>query len=297
MDIAEQTLRNARARVEVGQSPQIDVVQAEAQVATNREQLIAAEGRIGTAEDNLRQLILDPSRPDYWQVKLETTDTIQLTPFQVDLDAAITNALANRLDLQEFRQSMEITDLRIELNKNLTLPSIDLQLRYTARGTGGTQFEFGQGFPPPVLSRTDRSFGSALGDTFSGAYPSWSAGVVVGYPIGKTAARAALATTEIQKRQQDLDIRNLELQVVREVREAARQVQNAFQRVQAARTAREASETQLNAEERRFQVGLSTTLDQQVRQQQLAGARLTELSAMISYNQAIINFERVQKIQ
>jgi outer membrane protein TolC len=148
-----------------------------------------------------------------------------------------------------------------------------------------------------IVNRFDRSFGSALGDTFSGAYPSWSAGVFVGYPIGKTSARAAVARTEIQKRQQELDIKNLELQIVRDVREAARQVQNSFERVQAARTAREASQTQLDAEDRRFQVGLSTTLEQQVRQRELAGARNAELAAMISYNLAIINFERVQKIQ
>jgi HAE1 family hydrophobic/amphiphilic exporter-1 len=273
------------------------VVQAEAQAASFRVSQIAAQAQIGQAEDTLRQLILDPSRPDYWQVRLELTDTIQVTPLQVDVEAVTRNALANRLDLQQFRQNGEILDLRMELNKNLTKPNVDLRLNYSASGTAGTVFEFGDGFPPPILSRSDRSFGSALGDTFSGAYPSWSAGVQVGYPIGRTAQKAALATTEIQKRQQDTDIRNLELAIVRDVRDAARQVQNAFERVTAARVARQASETQLEAENRRFEVGLSTTLDQQVRQQQLADARLRELQAMIDYNRAIINLERVQKIQ
>ena len=297
IDITEQSLRNARARVAVGQSPQIDVVQAEAQVARDRESLISTEAAIGTAEDSLRQLILDPSRPDYWQVRLETTDTIQVTPFQVDIDAAMKNALANRLDLLALRQNLSITDLTLELNRNLTKPDMRVDLGFTARGTGGSQFDFGEGFPPPVVSRADRSFGSALSDTFTGAYPSWSAALVVGYPIGQTAQKAAVARTQIQKRQTDLDIRDRELQIARDVREAARQVQNSFERVQAAKTAREASQTQLDAEDRRFQVGLSTTLDQQIRQQQLAQARLTELQAMIAYNQAIINFERVQRIQ
>jgi outer membrane protein TolC len=297
LDIADQSLKNARARVAVGASPQIDIIQFEAQVAGLQESLIAADGRIGTAEDSLRQLILDPSRPDYWTVRLELTDQITLTPFQVDLDAAIKNALANRLDLKVAQENVQITDLRLDLNKNLTLPSVDLRFTYSAQGTAGTQFQYGSGFPPPVLSRSDRSFGSALGDAFSGAYPNWSAFVQVGYPIGQTGARAALASVEILRRQQELDIRNLELQIVRDVREAARQVQNTFQRVQAARTARAASETQLDAEERRFQVGMSTNLDLQARQRELAGARNSELAAMISYNLALINFERVQRIQ
>ena len=297
MDIAEQSLRNARARVAVGQSPQIDVVQAEAQVAGNRERVIVAEAAIGTAEDFLRQLILDPSRPDYWQVRLETSDTIQATPFQVDLEAAMKNALANRLDLQVLRQNLEITGLQLDLNRNLTKPDMRVDLGYAARGTGGSQFEFGDGFPPAVVSRADRSFGSALGDAFTGAYPSWSAALVVGYPIGQTSQKAAVARTEIQRRQSDLDIKTLELQIVGAVRDAGRQVQNAYERVQAAKTAREASEKQLDAEERRFQVGMSTTLEQQVRQRELSDARSNELNAMIAYSRALINFERVQKIQ
>jgi outer membrane protein TolC len=297
MDIAEKSLQNAKARVAVGQSPQIDVIQADARVAGIREGVIAADGAIGTAEDNLRQLILDPNRPDYWTVHLEATDTIQLTPFQVDVDAAIKNALANRLDLISFKRNMEITDLRMNLNKNATLPSIDFNARYSAQGTAGTQFEFGSGFPPPITSRTDRSFGSALGDTILGAYPSWQVGVTVGYPIGQTGAKVAVATTQIQKRQQELDLHNFELQVVRDVREAARQVRNSFERVQAAVAAREASEAQLRAVDRQFEVGIGTTLDQQVRQQELATALNRELAAKIDYNRALINLERVQKIQ
>ena len=297
MDIADQSLRNARARVAVGQSPQIDVVQAEAQVAGNRERVIVAEAAIGTAEDFLRQLVLDPSRPDYWQVRLETTDTIQATPFQVDMEAATKNALANRLDLLVLKQGLQITDLQLELNKNLTKPDMRVDLGYSARGTAGSQFEFGDGFPPAIVSRADRSFGSALSDAFTGAYPNWSAALVVGYPIGQTSQKAAVARTEIQRRQSDLDIKTLEIQIVGAVRDAARQVQNAFERVQAAKTAREASEKQLDAEDRRFQVGLSTTLEQQVRQRELSDARSSELNAMIAYSRALINFERVQKIQ
>ena len=63
------------------------------------------------------------------------------------------------------------------------------------------------------------------------------------------------------------------------------------------RRARVAAERKLDAENRRFEVGMSTTLDQQVRQRELAGARNTELQAMIAYNAALITFERVQKIQ
>ncbi len=297
MDIAQQSLRNARARVAVGQSPQIEILQAEVQVANNQESLILADANIAQAEDNLRQLILDPSRADYWLVRLQPTDTIQITPFAVDLDTAIKTALANRADLMSQKQSLEITDLNLRLSRNATLPDVTFNLAYSASGTGGTQFEFGSGFPPPIIGRSDKSFSSVLGDTFGGSYPSWTMGVSVAYPIGKTAAEVSLATGQVQKRQQEFQLKNTELQIVRDVRDAARQVTNTYERVLAARAALQASIQQLDAEDRRFQVGLSTPLEQQTRQQQLAAARNSELAAMIAYNRAIITFERVQKIQ
>ena len=82
-----------------------------------------------------------------------------------------------------------------------------------------------------------------------------------------------------------------------QVREAVGQIDNSWQRVQAAQTAREATQQQLTAEERRNSVGLSTTLELQVRQRELANARVNELQAMIDYNRALIQLERVQRIQ
>lgn len=297
MNIAQQSLNQSRERVKVGQSPQIEIIQAEAQVASNRERLILADAQIATAEDNLRGLILDPARPDYWQVKLVPTDTIQLTPREIDLDAAIRTALANRLDLLVERRSLEITDLNLELSRNSKLPSVNLNASYLAQGTAGTQFEFGPGFPPQVISQTQRSYSNALNDTFGGAYPTWTLGLSVSYPLGRSAVEASYAQGQVLKRQQEIGIQQLQLQIVGQVRDAVRQVQNSYQRVQAAQAARQASEQQLDAEERRFSVGLSTTLELQVRQRDLAGARIVELDAMIAYNRALIQLERVQKTE
>ena len=77
LDIAETSLRQSKARVQVGQAPQIEIIQFEAQAATARERLIATEAEIATAEDNLRTLVLDPARPDYWSVRLLPSDQIR----------------------------------------------------------------------------------------------------------------------------------------------------------------------------------------------------------------------------
>ncbi len=52
----------------------IDIVQAQAEVASNEERVIVADANIKAAQDNLRALILDPATPDFWTVTFEPTD-------------------------------------------------------------------------------------------------------------------------------------------------------------------------------------------------------------------------------
>jgi outer membrane protein TolC len=296
MDIAQESLRAARARVAVGVGAPIEVIQAQAVAASFEEQLIDATSLISTTEDNLRSLILDRDRPDYWDVRIEPTSTILLTERTVDLNDVIKTALANRLDAQIMRQQMQVTDLNLKVNENLTHPSLDLTAAYTATGTAGTQFSYGSGFPPPILNQNVRSFGSALGDAFLGAYPSWTFGVVFGYPLGKSGPEAAVAQNQLQKRQQELGLQQLETDIVRQVREAAREVQTAYQRVHASEAAMQATQQQLDAAQRRFEVGLASSFEVQQNQRDLASARLNNLQAKISYNRALISLNAVQKI-
>ncbi len=289
MDVAEQSLRNARARVQVGQSAQIDIITTEASVESFRDSLLQADAAIGTSEDLLRSLILDPARQDYWDVRLTPTDAIELSPREIDEAGAIRAALAGRLDMVALKRSMEITDLNLSVSANATKPSLDLNINYSASGTGGTQ----RAGDLTIV----RGFGSVLGDAFGGDYPSWTFGATFGYPLGRSAAQAGLAQGQLQKQQQQLQLRQLELDIVGDVRDAARAVRSSQQRVQATRASRVANERQLDAEERRLAVGITDTFAVQQRQLSLAQARIAELNAMIAYNQALIQFDRVQKIR
>ncbi len=289
LELAEKSLQNARARVAVGQSPEIEIITSEVQVESSREALIVANARIDQAEDNLRGQVLDANRPDYWEVRLVPTDSIELAAREIDVDAAIKNALANRLDFLVAKRELEITDLTLAVNRNATKPGVNFNVSYAASGAGGT--EFLQGGGTRVVG-----FGSVLGDAFGGTFPTWSTGITVSYPLGRTAAKAALTRAELQKDQELLALRQLELDIVADVRQAARAVRSSLQRVQVTQAARTASERQLEAEERKFAVGLSDAFRLQQQQRDLATARNNALAAIIAYNTALIQFDRVQKI-
>lgn len=295
LELARESLRNNISRVEVGTMAPIDVIEAEAEVARNEEAAIVAESSVATTQDALRALIFDPARPDYWQVQIQPTDTIQMQAVDVNVDAAIANALANRTDLIVARRQMENTDLSIELLRNQVLPSVDLQLNYSAQGTGGTQNNFSNEFPPVLISSSERSLGAVLGDAFRNTNPAWTIGVNVGYPIGKSSTEASLATRRLEKQRAEIALRDGELQVTTAVRDAARQVSTNSKRVQVTQVAKQRAERQLEAEQKRFSVGLSTTFQLQQRQRDLAQARISELQAIIDYNRSLITFEAIQK--
>ena len=295
LELSRESLRNNKSRVEVGTMAPIGIIEAEAEVASNEEGVILGEAQVATAEDALRALIFDPSRPDYWQVSIQPTDTIQLQATEVNVDAAIANALASRTDLIILKRQMEIQDLGIDLLQNQTKPSVDLVANYSASGNGGTLNTYSNDFPPVLQSSVERGLAPTLGDVFRNTNPVWSVGLQGTYPIGKSSTEASLARTRLEKQRTELQLRDAELQIATDVRDAARQVTNGAKRVQVTQIARESAEKQLSAEQKKFDLSLSTTFQLQLRQRDLANAKTRELRAIIDYSRALIAFEAIQK--
>jgi outer membrane protein len=74
LELAQELVRQNKVRVDVGQAPPLDLVQAEAEVAQRRESLIRANTAAGDAEDHLRRLIMDPAATSFWQTRLDPVD-------------------------------------------------------------------------------------------------------------------------------------------------------------------------------------------------------------------------------
>lgn len=297
LDLAKESLRNNERRVEVGTIPKIDIVEAQAEVSRNEEAVIVGESQVKSFEDALRTLVLNPQQPDFWAVHIVPSEQPTLTQQAVDVEAAIRSALDHRTDLAQAHREIDQTDISMKFTRNQKLPALSAIVNYGLAGVGGTRtlYDTSQGFPVPT-GVAQRSFGDALRDIFGNDFKTWSLQFQVSYPIGTSAADAGFAQAKVQREQQMTTLRQLELQVTQQVREAARQVDTSLKRVEATRKAREFSQERYDAEQKRINVGLSTTFQLFQAQRDLSSAQLAELNAIIAYNRALIGYESIQTV-
>ncbi len=128
----------------------------------------------------------------------------------------------------------------------------------------------------------------------SGRFNNWSAGLNLTVPLGNRAAEAGYTQAALQEDQSRVSLRNLELQITAQVREAVRRIDTNAKRVEAARVARALAEEQLRIEQRRLRAGVSTTFNVLQFQRDLTAAQATEVQAVSDYQKALVNLERVR---
>ncbi len=293
--LAQESLRNTQARVEIGTMAPIDIVEAEAEVATREEAVIIAEAAIETAEDTLRALIYDPESPDFWTREIVAEEAPPAMPQTVDVDGAVNRAVTQRTDLRRARRALDSSGVSISYLSNQTLPDVSASVNYGLQGLGGTQFVRGDGFPGPIISKNTRGFGSVFGDLFSNTYSNWTLSLNISYPLGTSQQEAGLARERLQRAQAETQIRNDELRIATEVRSVGRQVRTNQRRVETTGTARELAERRLEAEERKFAAGTSTSFFVFQAQRDLAQAQANELRAILDYNRSVVDFETIQE--
>jgi outer membrane protein TolC len=300
LTLSQQSLRDNQKRVEIGTMAPIDIVQAQAEVASNEQGVIIAEASIKTAQDTLRTLVLDPGTPDFWSLTFEPTDAPSFEAQAIDVDAAVRNALEKRSDLHQAKNNIEQIDINIRYFRNQILPDVNANMAYVTTAAGGTQLspvDYAAIASGAAVNRTivsDRGFSRVLGDVFGSTYPNWTVGVTIGYPLGTSTAHANLARTRLQYEQSQTQLRALETQVATQVRVAARNVQTNQQRVRSARASRELQEKKLEAEEKKLAAGMSQTFFVFQAQRDLSLARTAELLAISDYNKSLVDFDAVQ---
>jgi outer membrane protein len=299
LDLASKLVQDNQTRVEVGTMAPIDVVQAQSEQATRRQTLVQAEATRRTTELALKRLIVAGTQDPNWDANLDPTDRPEFRQEQVDIPAALRRALSARTDLTIAKKNLESNDVTVKLLRNQLLPQADVVARYGIVGRGGTQLTrsgTGLGSGQSVITNTiPGGFGDAFSTMFANDYPTWNVAVNFSYPLGTSAAEANLARARIQQSQVQAQFKQIELQVATDVTNAAIQAQTAGESVQAAQAARELGEKKLEAEQSKFEVGMSTNYFVVQAQRDLRDAQNSELRAILNYRKALVELERLQQ--
>jgi outer membrane protein TolC len=298
LQLSQQSLKDNRARVEIGTMAPLDIVQAEAEVATREEAVIIAEAAIERQQDVVRALIYNPSSADFWTARIEPTDTMTFVPATVNTDAAVQSALSQRTDLVNARKNLEINDVNIRYFRNQSLPDVTASVNYNARAIGGVQVirQPVNGLPiGDIIRSEEKSWFSTVGTTFAGDFPGWNVQFNIAYPIGQSTQEAQLARARLQQTQAQRQVSSLEMSVTNQVRDAARTVETNAKRVDATRQSRVLAERRLEAEEKKFQAGMTQRFFVLTAQRDLNVARNNELLALVEYAKSVVNYTAVQQ--
>ena len=297
--LAEQLVADNRARVEVGTMAPIDVVQAQSEAAARRQLLALAVETQRTAELVLKELIVGGTSDALWDAEIRPTDQPRMEAAPIRLQEAIRAALDRRTDVSRARRQLDANEATVDNLRNSTLPALDLVGSYQLSGQGGPRrvpagnsFEDIFGGAGGVLPGGYRD---ALQSIANADYPIWNVQLQMTWPLGRSADRAAYERARLELQQNRAQIRRIELRIASEVTTAALRIESIRERIEAATASRELAEEQLQAEESKFEVGLSTNFFVLQSQRDLATAQDAELRAILDYQRARIEFERTQR--
>lgn len=273
MKAAEELLATNRAKTKAGIMSIVDVLQAEAAVASRVEQVLVAEKAIRDQEDQLRRL-LNPGEDELRQdLRLTPADAPMTLLEPISLQEAIDTAIEQRPEVAQAKKNIESGELNRQFARNQLLPTLSFQ------GTMG-------------LAGLGADYGDSFTKNFSGDFYNYGAGLVFSYPLGNRSALSTYNKKKLEAQNAEVTLANVRQQIIVGVREAVRRVQTDFKRIETTRSARIMAEKQLQAEQERLKVGLSTTRFVLDFQRDLATAQGNELRAIVDYNKSLSNLAR-----
>jgi outer membrane protein TolC len=273
-----------KKKVEVGTLAPIEITQAEANVASNVEGTIRTAQAVKNAEDNLRRLLAIPENDPLWGKTILPTETPKSEPTTTDEEEAIRIAYDRRTEIASARETIEIANLDQKVAYNGVKHGLNVRLDW-ARTHSEASSQYTYSFPPQPPYTVD---------TVTRKTPDWALALTYSYPIGNRAAKSNYAVSKINSEKADI-LLNTVLQDVRvDVRESARAVASGYERVVAARKNTELQTKKLEAEQKKFDNGMSTSFEVFTFQTDLRNAQLSLIQALLDYNKALADLERAK---
>jgi len=290
--LANKLVEDVKAQVDEGTLAQVEMTRANAQLFATRQDLINARGLREEQEAILKNLLTRTGNadPEVASAHVIPTDTLTI-PDKDDIrpmQDLIGDALANRPDLGQARLQIDNSRIGLQGSKNATLPEIDLVGLMQNSGLGGAA--------TPLLPSGNTTFvggyGSALDQVLARNYPTYGIGVQVTLPIHNRIAEADLARDQIQVKQSEIRLRQLQNQARLEVEDALISMRRARASYEAAVEARRLQQESLDVEQAKFEVGASTSFFVISYESLLAQAKSTEVAAKSSWVKARAALQR-----
>jgi len=272
---AEDLLRKNKIQVETGTLAPIEIIDAEAGVASRVEAIISAENAVKDKEDELKKIMNFADNEIISDASVIPTDKPDFIPKKVELKESLKVAMGKRPELQELQLKTENADMQSRRRKNELYPALDFTagMRYTGLGED-------------VEDVNDSTFS----EEFQGEFFTLELAI----PLGNRSARSKYNKSKLKKQQSNLNVKRKELDIVVEVRGSVRQVMTNIERVNATRKARELAQKRLEVEEIKYRVGRSTSLEILRAQEDLATAEGNEAKAIIDYEISLGNLEKAK---
>jgi outer membrane protein TolC len=293
LELAEKLYSDVKAQVDEGTLAPVELTRANAQVFSARQDLINATGLRDEEEAILKNVLTRTGNED---PQLRAAQVIPTDPLAIPaadevrpIQDLIDDALANRPDLGQGRLQIENLQVGLAGSKNATLPELDLVGVMQNNGLAGAANAL---TTVPGAAAYVGGYGSALEQVFARNNPTYGVGLQLTLPLRNRIAEADLARDELQVKQSQIRLRQLENQARLEVEDALIAMRRARSSYEAATEARKLQEESLAAEQAKFEVGASTAFFVIQYESLLAQARSTEVAAESSYVKARAALER-----
>src|ERR1700716_1435992 len=299
---AQKTLSDTKKQVEIGSLAPIEVVRAQSTVAQDQQLVTKAKTDLELQQllmkNALTRTLKDPGLATAEVIPTSTMDVPAQEP-PVPTEDLINESIRRRPELVESRIDLNSRELSNKAVRSSLLPTLDLFAYYGGSGVGGdlsrsvpicvppnTQFCVPPGGVPPV------SYGGTLKQLFNSTGPDKGVGVTLNIPLRNRAAQAVQIRSELEFRQAEMRLQQIENQVAVEVRNAQYAVQQNRASVDSARAATEYARQSLDAEQKKYQFGTSTTTLVLQNQSALATAESTLVNAMVAYEKSRVELDR-----
>ncbi|HYM77700.1 MAG TPA: TolC family protein [Candidatus Dormibacteraeota bacterium] len=300
---AQKTLSDTKKQVEIGSLAPIEVVRAQSTVAQDQQTLTVALTNL-----QLQQLLmknaLSRTLRDQMLASAEVipTSTMELPdnePVQPAQDL-VAEALQHRADLVESRIQLNTTQISNKAVRNALLPTLDLYAYYGGSGAGGDQSSYStcgspsaiSGICAPANSIPAVGYGGTLNQLVNSTAPDKGVGIQLNIPIRNRAAQALQIRSELEYQQAQMRLQQIENQISIEVRNAQFGVEQNRASVASAQAAVDYARQSLDAEQKKYQFGTSTTTAVLQTQSALATSESTLMSAMAAYEKSRIELDR-----